>query len=683
MTDNEVSQIVALNAERHKERNKAYNPVTGLGGTSPRKALHVSDFPMRTLYIPTAMWENEPVVGQLAQAGSVQALLSSGGSVPSAETCWRFIADFCELRCQYDFEYCAFVKLKIRDKERGTLIPFRLNRGQRKLLALLEQMRTENVPIRIILLKARQWGGSTLIQMYFFWLQVYVREGLSSAICAHVQDASRNILSMYRTAAENLPVSAWGKKVELTPKDGMANARNVVGRECSITVGSAIKPEAIRSQSVHLVHFSEVALFPNTDNNSPEELVASVSSIVPNTAYSAIIYESTAKGVGNFFHTQWLRAKQGKTAFRPLFIPWFDIDLYQAPVGDAVTFVRSMTPSELSLWEQGATLEAICWYRAKLRELDNTDMMMQEFPSNDIEAFRFSGETVFDPVKLEILRRDCIAPRACGELISTTCTIADMRRDLSQRGMILSNLAFEPKRKGKLAVWEYPDQSDRKTHLRYIVSVDAGGRSASSDYSCICVLDRYWMQFGEQSAVVAEWHGHTDLDILAWNAAQIAQWYNHALLVFESNTFESREDLFNKDGDNSEFIFSEIARYYDNLYSRTPKDKLVEGVPPRYGFHTNRATKTMLVSNYIATLREVGNAGGGYIERSEETINEALIYEKRKDGSFGNIVGKGNHDDRIMTRMIALLISQEIPLPYKDKPVDLPFDYSQTNYGSV
>ena len=115
MTDNEVSQIVALNAERHKERNKAYNPVTGLGGTSPRKALHVSDFPMRTLYIPTAMWENEPVVGQLAQAGSVKALLASGGSSPSEEICWRFIANFCELRCQYDFEYCAFVKLKIRD----------------------------------------------------------------------------------------------------------------------------------------------------------------------------------------------------------------------------------------------------------------------------------------------------------------------------------------------------------------------------------------------------------------------------------------------------------------------------------------------------------------------------------------------------------------------------------------
>ena len=56
-------------------------------------------------------------------------------------------------------------------------------------------------------------------------------------------------------------------------------------------------------------------------------------------------------------------------------------------------------------------------------------------------------------------------------------------------------------------------------------------------------------------------------------------------------------------------------------------DKIAEGAPVKYGFNTNRTTKPMIINNYIAILRE-----DGYVERDAETLDEARVYEKKKNG---------------------------------------------------
>lgn len=677
-------EVIKENKRRLKAINLKRDPKTGDGcDTVERKKLVVSDFPVQALYLPVEMWDKENVVKELDFYGSVESLVVAKGQKFTQEIYYNFLYTFCERRVKYDFEYYAFTRLQISDKETGLPIPFKINRGQRRLLQKLEEFRINRVPIRIILLKARQWGGSTLVQMYFFWIQTELAMGLSSSICAHVQDAARNILNMFDRAVERYPKLPYQAPMSLRPNQGMSNSKVVVGRECTITVGSAIKPDSIRSQSVHLAHFSEVGLYPTTENTTPKDLIESVTSIIPNTPMSAIVYESTAKGIGNFFHTQWLRAKQRKTAFFPIFVEWFLIDIYTKPIeGSVEDFILSFTDYEQYLWTLGATLEAINWYRAKLAEVDNEDSMKQEFPSNDIEAFRLSGATVFNPNALEKMRAGCREPEIVGELYSKGVSISEARVKPYLKSKLFENLYIRKKSSGNFKVWCYPDES-KKISNRYVVAVDAGGRSEKSDPSCICVLDRYWMMHGEAPEVVAEWHGHTDLDMLAWNAAQIAKWYNNALLVFESNTFESREASYNTDGDGSEFIFSQIAKYYDNLYSRTPADKIAEGVPPVYGFHTNRTTKPMIVHNYISCLRDM-DEGAGYVERENKCIDEALIYEKRKDGSFGNIKGEGNHDDRLMTRMIGLHICYELPTPKDLNDIRLKqFSKKSGAFGSI
>ena len=75
------------------------------------------------------------------------------------------------LRCRYDFEYWAAKCCRIRDKNTCRDVPFILNRPQRRVVKLLEADRRAGRPMRMIILKARQWGGSTVVEMYSAWIQ--------------------------------------------------------------------------------------------------------------------------------------------------------------------------------------------------------------------------------------------------------------------------------------------------------------------------------------------------------------------------------------------------------------------------------------------------------------------------------------------------------------------------------
>ena len=52
---------------------------------------------------------------------------------------------------------------------------------------------------------------------------------------------------------------------------------------------------------------------------------------VPREPFTVVVLESTAKGIGNFFHDTWCDAVDGKSAYTPLFVPWFEIDIYYKP----------------------------------------------------------------------------------------------------------------------------------------------------------------------------------------------------------------------------------------------------------------------------------------------------------------------------------------------------------------
>jgi hypothetical protein len=279
--------------------------------------------------------------------------------------------------------------------------------------------------------------------------------------------------------------------------------------------------------------------------------------------------------------------------------------------------------------------------------------MASEYPSDDLEAFVNSGAMIFDRDQVEELRHSCRPPLYVGDVYA--------RGDDGEDALI--DVRFHADKQGLLWVWSMPEPNlpNEPDHVinRYLVVVDIGGRSNKADWSVIVVLDRLYMIDGGKPSVVAQWYGHIDLDLLAWKAAQVAAFYDNALLVIESNTLETHDKERQIDGgDQSQYILNLVKDVYPNLYARKRSEEdIKEGRPTKYGFHTNTATKPMIISTLTKVIRE-----GSYVERDVRCCDEYDTYERRQNGSFGAIVGK--HDDLLMTRAIGLHVCfREMDMP--------------------
>lgn len=675
----EISAILKENEARIQRINTKFNPITGEGSTGERFLLTIDDFPIRHQWLPVTM-RDIPLVKQLKECGTVRQFLIELTGQATFTDRQKVIEQFTRVRFRHDFAFWAAAYVKIQSKIPGEgEILFRLTRPQRRFVEALEEKRTSNQPIRFVLLKARQWGGSTTSQLYMMWLQVVHKVGLNSVIVSQTKKTSFAIKAMFDRAlnaypAEFLhrmgePYDPSEKRIENVGLSG--DYKRVPSRDCTITVASYEAPDALRGDAYALVHCSEVGLWAPTEKKTPESVVRAACSGVVYRPYTMIIYESTANGTGNFFHREYEAAKAGRSQFSALFISWFDIDLYSIPFesdeereifarwlyknrkNDTITSNREEPGKYLWwLWEQGATLEAINWYVTERRGKSDHGVMASEYPSDDVEAFVHSGEMVFDRYKVEEFRSACRPPRYIGEVYA----------DGDEGEDALTNLRFNEDEQGKLWIWEQPEipEPDEKEIVtdRYLTVVDIGGRSNKADWSVIVVFDRLFMMDGDKPSVVAQWYGHIDMDRLAWKAAQIAAYYDNALLVIESNTLETHDPERQVDGDQSHYILNQIKNVYDNLYARRQSEEEIrEGAPRKYGFHTNTATKPLIISTLVKVVRD-----HLYTERDERCLDEFLTYERKQNGAYGAIVGR--HDDLLMTRAIGLHICfREMELP--------------------
>ncbi len=665
-----LEAILKENDRRNALMYAPFNPITGKGSVGVRVRVEIKDFPFSEMWLPKEML-NVPLVKKIVKAGSIAAFYNSlDEDIAYGSREFEYIVEmFNRIRYHYDFAFWAAMNVLIANKTGGEDIHFRLNFPQRILISRFEEMRKAKKSIRLILLKARQWGGSTATQIYIAWLQLVHQKGLNSLIVGHVKDSAYEVRDMFDKMINSYPTQLLHRmgesydvnEAKLTGVGQSGNIHRIPQRECKIKIGSYEKPESARGGSYSLVHCTEVGLWSPTEGKTPQKVVRSACSGITLRPNTMIVYESTANGTGNFFEQEYLAAKQNESQFQSLFIAWYQIELYRLAfkseeekrnfaIALEVNKHNTYSPTNRAeagrylwyLWERGASLEAIKWYIEERKKFTDHGDIASEFPTDDNEAFVYSGSKVFDKLLVEALRPACRAPRYVGDLYGD----ADEGREA------LTNIRFTEDKTGLLCVWEKPEvEADERITNRYLVVVDIGGRSSKADWSVICVFDRLFMMSGGKPEVVAQWYGHIDMDLLAWKAAQIAKWYDDALLVIESNTLETKDKDRIVDGDQSQFILYQIKDVYDNLYAREQSDEDIKaGAPRKYGFHTNVSTKPKIISNLIKIIRE-----HLYIERDERCLNEYLTYEQKQNGAYGAIAGK--HDDLLMTRAIGLYIA--------------------------
>jgi hypothetical protein len=675
----EIADIIRENARRNGTlSDDGFHPVTGQGSVGERFRLVLPDFPIPEQWLPLSM-RDVPLVRAMARAGTLEAFIrESLGAKPDPAAIDAVCDRFYRLRARHDFPFWAATAVYIKDKEPGRPdCLFRLNAPQRRYVAGLEAMRLAGEPIRVCMLKARQWGGSTCTQIYMAWLQLVLRPNLNSLIIAHVSSASAKIKAMYRKMLDAYPLvllhdpgDAYpANEKKLVWEGGSDTTQRVPQRGCTISVGSSESPASSRGGDYSLIHISEIGLFTDSEKIHPADLIRAATSGVLYRPLTMIVYESTADGIGTFFHGEYTAAAAGQSQFRPFFVPWFAIANCRLPFAsdaERERFAESLLaardredmPSEREepgrylfwLWTQGATLEGIHWYVSERTKYAAHAQMAAEFPSNDIEAFANAGHAVFDPMLVERLRPACRPPRSTGDVTGLA----------AEGKQALKGLRYDADGTGLLAVWDHPETGgDDFVANRYLAVVDVGGRGHTADWSVVAVFDRVLMlDEGGKPALVAQWYGHCDIDRLAWKAAQIAAYYDNALLVIESNTLETRDRSREVDGDQSQYVLNQIAGVYPNLYARkAAPDDIRRGSPTKWGFHTNVATKPMIISNLVKCVRD-----GLYTERDARCLAEYQVYERKPNGSFG--AAAGSHDDLLMTRAIGLHVCfNEMPDP--------------------
>jgi hypothetical protein len=392
-----------------------------------------------------------------------------------------------------------------------------------------------------------------------------------------------------------------------------------------------------------MVHISEAGIWQDTPKRTAAQLVQSLRSTVPRVAYSLIAIESTAKGVGNFFHREWIAAVKKESGYRAVFVPWFKIDMYQTPIDeeDYPDFISSMSVHDKFAWKEGATLEGIKWYNEfAADEKYEESQMYEEFPTTPEEAFISTGSRVFPYVYINNARTTIKSPAHRGDVFPSG--VAGKKA--------LENIEFHENKTGtgNLKVWNLPEPyivyQGRKwvVNNRYCGFADIGGINRLADYSCIKIIDRKWMLWGGYPETAAIWHGHLDQDLFAWKCAQLGVWYNNMLLAVEANSLKKEK----ADGDYFITVLDNISKDYDNLFIRNNHEAINTDYTPKYGFQTTHGNKDMIITNLLGSFRGDVNGAPMYNERDADTLDECDWYERKPDGTMGAVLGK--KDDRVI-----------------------------------
>jgi hypothetical protein len=631
----DCNHIIRENKKRLADLFQEYDPVFGIGSPIPRFPFHFTGKQKRPILLPETM-RKDPEIKNVLESGCRSA---EEYAVKNGMDSDKFLELLTKIRFQYDFEFFAYTSIKVEDKISKQPVPFRLRKPQRKLLKQIEADRWAGIPIRVNLVKARQWGGSTFVQCYFFWMQTAVKENWHSAVVAHLDDAAKNIRGMYGFIAKNYPKDLGN--ITLKPHEGSSKNKKVQETGSIIGVGSSQTPDNLRGYSFAMLHMSELAFYVSTQNKTAKDLAQSLSSTVPLSPDTIIIRESTAKGVGNYWHQVCVSSQTGKSRYRIVFVAFYEIEIYHMEISNYQDFINSMSEYEWELWDLGASLESIKWYR-EFKETEGYDdwRMKSEYPSTVLEAFQATGNRVFPQKYVHQARKANMDPVFIGEIYGD----ADSGKEA------LNNIRFEKQNNGRLHVWSMPEPDTEKTKIlnRYCVAMDIGGRSEGADYSVIRVMDRFWLSENGIPEMVATWKGHIDQDLLAWKAIQISKAYNNALFIPESNSLRTKTE--ETEGDHFLTVLDEIIDHYENIYCRTKPEQIREGLPRQYGFHTNRQTKQMIINNLRAAIRDTQ-----YFETDHRACDEMDQYENKQDGTLGAV--DGAHDDILMCTAILVWAS--------------------------
>ena len=490
-------------------------------------------------------------------------------------------------RLHKDFSLYARNALKIRTKT-NEIKPLILNNAQTILEAAVQKDMASRGYVRIIILKARQQGLSTVVggRCYFKVSQNRARKAM---VVTHHADSTRALFDMTKRFHDQCPPI-------LKPSTKYSSRKELSfdKLDSSFVVATAGGESIGRGETLSDLHASEYAFW---SASSAKENLNGLLKAVPAAPDTSVFIESTANGF-NHFHEMWVNAVNGSNGYTPVFIPWFADPEYSLPVPQNF----ELTPDEVELQQKfDLTLGQLAWRRREIGE-SGLDLFKQEYPSVPEEAFLTTGRPVFNPEIIFNRLQEVGAPI----------------EKLAMQAKGENEYEWEPHQVGEL--WTYKPFDPLET---YYIGADVALGIKGGDYSVAQVLDSNRRQ-------VATYKKWVDPAFFATVLFNMATYYNNATLIVENNN-------------HGILTCARLGTDFDypNLYLTTEVDKLTNRESTRVGFSTNVKTKPLIIDQLRACIRE------GTIEINDGgTLKEMLTYVVSETGALEAEVGC--HDDCVM-----------------------------------
>lgn len=519
--------------------------------------------------------------------------------------------------------------IKIRDKA-GKIIDLKINQGQQKLYDAIKEQHNQGKPIRIIVLKARQIGFSTLTESIIF-KNTATKFNVNAGIITHKEEATTNLFNMSKRMYDNLPDNMKPSLKRSNAKELIFDNDQGTGLKSKIKCMTAGSSGVGRSDTFNYLHISELAFW----GNNAKETTIGLFQAVPNLPNTMIVIESTANGF-EYFKELWDMAVKGESDFIPVFVGWNELTDYQMPYTGF-----ELTEEEKELQRiYNLSLEQLQWRRWCINNNCGGDeqQFKQEYPINPQEAFISSGNCIFDKQIVINRVQELPKPLKIGYF-------EYKYDDTMPAGKKITDIRWVNDKNGYIEIYEVPNI------YKYCIGGDTAGEG--SDWFTGHVLNA---KTGKQ---VARLRHQMDEDLYVRQMYCLGHYYQYknqrtgvitpALMCIESNF--------------SSFPNKELVRLgYSNMFVREKEDKYTGIMDKSYGFKTTSITRPVIIAELVKIVRESVE-----LINDKLTLEEMLTFVRNEKGRPE--AQQGAHDDLVMGLAIAYYSRSQVV--FDEEPIEI------------
>jgi hypothetical protein len=541
------------------------------------------------------------------------------------------------------FDTYGWIRTKDRKLVQPTMNPF-----QARCAETLAWCRANGVPARILKLKPRQKGCSTIsvAELYHMSRSLPMKSVIIGGEYGQVQNLWE-IMTLYHAR-------------DLFPWDhsGIVNARTATfGNGSQLGWETARDAEAGRSATLQGVLATEAARWKEAGAANATAVITGLLNCVPYLPDTLVILESTALGDYGMFYDYWQDAADletiqagatppGWNGYFRIFSPWFE----HADSEDTLTereegrIVGTYTDEERNMVAAyGLRPGQISWYRRTLRSECKRDpsVMRREYPATPEEAFHAASNRRFNSAGLLHLE--------------TRARQASVEAGHLHSGGERLDYGFFPAPSAENAP-VYVADPPAPGH-RYLVAVDIATGASQNDsddpdsHAALVLRDGYFHpDRGWKPPKVVAWLPcpcRWDIDILAQHVFALSRYYGDCLIVPEAN--------------NDRGLILLLKQMGANLHERNQDENQPAGARSpkptgKYGFMTTGGqaenTRNWILENLARAIREWDTDGDGIEVPDLETVAELKSFIVRPSGRAEAADGK--HDDRVLALAIGM-----------------------------